>query len=107
MFVVWMASECFTSVRASNLLGTLLVPETFLLQQGDAIFFHSLTPSGEFDSNAFHTGCEVHSGVKWGATIWLHTDPFKRKLYFLWVYSNIMHMRHTWYSILMTLIVHS
>lgn len=50
------------------------------MQQGDALFFHSITPHGHFDVNAYHAGCEVHSGLKWGATIWIHTDPFKRKL---------------------------
>lgn len=47
------------------------------LRKGDALLFHSLDPQGNFDRQSFHMGCPVHSGVKWAATIWIHTDPFE------------------------------
>lgn len=47
--------------------------------QGDAMMFWSVSPSGREDSYSMHTGCPVLKGVKWTATKWIHSKPFRRK----------------------------
>jgi hypothetical protein len=46
------------------------------LGAGDALLFYSVKPDGTQDPKALHTGCPVVTGVKWTATIWIHTLPF-------------------------------
>ena len=46
-------------------------------KKGDALLFFSLTPDGHSDQASMHTGCPVVSGVKWTATKWIHTLPFR------------------------------
>jgi prolyl 4-hydroxylase len=46
-------------------------------RRGDALLFYSLNPDGTHDHAAMHTGCPVLKGVKWTATIWIHTKPFR------------------------------
>lgn len=48
----------------------------FRPKKGDALLFYSVKPDGEQDMKALHTGCPVVTGVKWTATIWIHTLPF-------------------------------
>jgi hypothetical protein len=48
--------------------------------QGDAFMFWSVHPDGKReDSWSMHTGCPVLKGVKWTATKWIHSRPFRRK----------------------------
>ena len=46
-------------------------------KKGDALLFYSMHPNGTMDSASLHTGCPVLKGVKWTATIWIHTAPFR------------------------------
>jgi len=46
-------------------------------RKGDALLFFSLLPNGQMDGAAMHTGCPVIKGVKWTATVWIHTKPFR------------------------------
>lgn len=42
--------------------------------------FWSMHPdSKREDSYSMHTGCPVLKGVKWTATKWIHSRPFRRK----------------------------
>eukprot|EP00887_Chlorella_sp_A99_P002710 scaffold6.g2710.t1 len=43
----------------------------------DALLFYSLKVDGSHDSASLHTGCPVLKGVKWTATKWIHTQPFR------------------------------
>lgn len=47
---------------------------------GDALLFYSLMPVGKEDSHSMHTGCPVTGGVKWTATKWIHTKPFRPEI---------------------------
>lgn len=48
--------------------------------QGDAFMFWSIHPDGhKEDPFSMHTGCPVLKGVKWTATKWIHSKPFRRK----------------------------
>ncbi|KAI3436521.1 hypothetical protein D9Q98_005938 [Chlorella vulgaris] len=49
-------------------------------KKGDALLFFSLKPDGVNDQYSLHTGCPVISGVKWTATKWIHTKPFRPNL---------------------------
>jgi prolyl 4-hydroxylase len=46
-------------------------------KKGDALLFYSLKLDGSSDPAAMHTGCPVIKGVKWTATKWIHTKPFR------------------------------
>ena len=46
-------------------------------RRGDALLFFSHRPDGAPDPAALHAGCPVIAGVKWTATIWVHTLPFR------------------------------
>ncbi len=46
-------------------------------RKGDALLFFSLKPDMASDMHAMHTGCPVIKGVKWTATKWIHTLPFR------------------------------
>lgn len=46
-------------------------------KRGDALLFFSLQPDLSTDMGALHTGCPVLEGVKWTATKWIHTAPFR------------------------------
>lgn len=46
-------------------------------KKGDAMVFFSLRPDMKLDDTSLHTGCPVISGIKWTATKWIHTDPFR------------------------------
>lgn len=48
-------------------------------KRGDALLFFSLNPDGSHDMAAMHTGCPVVKGVKWTATIWIHSLPFREE----------------------------
>lgn len=41
------------------------------------MLFYSLKPDGSMDGASLHTGCPVIRGVKWTATKWIHTLPFR------------------------------
>jgi prolyl 4-hydroxylase len=43
---------------------------------GDALLFHTTTPTGEVDWTALHGSCPTTRGDKWTATRWLHGAPF-------------------------------
>lgn len=49
-------------------------------KKGDALLFYSLKPDGTSDAYSLHTGCPIISGVKWTATKWIHTLPFRPHL---------------------------
>ncbi|PRW56157.1 Prolyl 4-hydroxylase subunit alpha-1 [Chlorella sorokiniana] len=49
-------------------------------KKGDALLFFSLKPDGKLDAASMHTGCPVVKGVKWTATKWIHTLPFRPNL---------------------------
>lgn len=49
-------------------------------RKGDALLFFSMRHDGSTDPAALHTGCPVVRGVKWTATIWIHTEPFRPHL---------------------------
>ena len=40
-------------------------------QKGDAVLFWNLTPQGKEDPGATHGGCDVLTGVKYSAPIWM------------------------------------
>lgn len=44
---------------------------------GMALLFYSLNLDGSSDSASLHTGCPILQGVKWTATKWIHTKPFR------------------------------
>ncbi|GMH38511.1 hypothetical protein BSKO_06395 [Bryopsis sp. KO-2023] len=47
-------------------------------KKGDALLFFSLTPNGDEDPHAEHSGCPVlNDAVKYTATAWIHTEPFR------------------------------
>ncbi|KAL3137205.1 hypothetical protein ABBQ32_006763 [Trebouxia sp. C0010 RCD-2024] len=46
-------------------------------QKGMALLFYSLNLDGSSDSASLHTGCPILQGVKWTATKWIHTKPFR------------------------------
>jgi len=46
-------------------------------KKGDALLFFSLKPDGSHERASMHTGCPVVRGVKWTATIWIHTKQFR------------------------------
>lgn len=55
-------------------------PHVLCLWQGDAFMFWSIHPDGKReDSWSMHTGCPVLKGVKWTATKWIHSRPFRRE----------------------------
>lgn len=49
-------------------------------KKGDAMVFFSLRPDSTLDDASLHTGCPVIRGVKWTATKWIHTEPFRPAL---------------------------
>ncbi|KAL4440709.1 hypothetical protein ABPG77_000418 [Micractinium sp. CCAP 211/92] len=49
-------------------------------KKGDAMVFFSLKPDSTMDDASLHTGCPVIKGVKWTATKWIHTEPFRPAL---------------------------
>lgn len=42
-----------------------------------ALLFYSLDLDGGSDQASLHTGCPIIEGVKWTATKWIHTSPFR------------------------------
>lgn len=42
-----------------------------------ALLFYSLDLEGSQDPSSLHTGCPIIQGVKWTATKWIHTSPFR------------------------------
>ena len=46
-----------------------------------ALLFFSLNLDGSSDDAALHTGCPILQGVKWTATKWIHTKPFRPELF--------------------------
>lgn len=46
-------------------------------RKGDALLFYTFNPDGTEDHSALHTGCPVLKGVKWTATVWVHSEPFR------------------------------
>jgi prolyl 4-hydroxylase len=46
-------------------------------KKGDALLFWSAKPDGSHDEMSLHTGCPVISGIKWTATFWIHSAPFR------------------------------
>ncbi|GMH44285.1 hypothetical protein BSKO_12219 [Bryopsis sp. KO-2023] len=46
-------------------------------KKGDAMLFYSLDDEGEFDEMSRHMGCPVEKGIKWTATVWSHTIPWR------------------------------
>lgn len=45
---------------------------------GDALLFWSIKPDGHtLDVASMHTGCPIIRGVKWTATKWIHSKPFR------------------------------
>lgn len=42
-----------------------------------ALLFYSLNLDGSNDQASLHTGCPIIQGVKWTATKWIHTKPFR------------------------------
>jgi prolyl 4-hydroxylase len=46
-------------------------------KKGDALLFYSAKPDGSHDEASLHTGCPVISGIKWTATFWIHSGPFR------------------------------
>ena len=49
-------------------------------KHGDALLFFSLKSDLTMDDAALHRGCPVIKGVKWTATKWIHTAPFRPEL---------------------------
>ncbi|GFR41348.1 hypothetical protein Agub_g1961 [Astrephomene gubernaculifera] len=50
----------------------------FKPRRGDALLFWSVLPDGRHeDPLSEHEGCPVVRGVKWTATVWVHTQPFR------------------------------
>ncbi|GIL43477.1 hypothetical protein Vafri_949 [Volvox africanus] len=50
----------------------------FKPRRGDALLFWSVQPDGRTeDPLSEHEGCPVIRGVKWTATVWVHTLPFR------------------------------
>ncbi|PSC72823.1 Prolyl 4-hydroxylase subunit alpha-1 [Micractinium conductrix] len=49
-------------------------------KKGDAMVFFSLKPDSKLDDASLHTGCPVIKGIKWTATKWIHTEPFRPNL---------------------------
>ena len=47
------------------------------LLAGMALLFYSLNLDGTSDQASLHTGCPIIQGVKWTATKWIHTKPFR------------------------------
>ena len=45
-----------------------------------ALLFYSLNLDGTNDGASLHTGCPILQGVKWTATKWIHTKPFRPEL---------------------------
>ena len=43
---------------------------------GDAVLFWNLSPDGKEDSGATHGSCDVITGVKFSAPIWMRQAPF-------------------------------
>jgi len=46
-------------------------------KRGDALLFFSLNSDQTMDDASLHAGCPVIEGVKWTATKWIHTAPFR------------------------------
>lgn len=46
-------------------------------KRGDALLFFSLNSDLTMDDTSLHAGCPVIEGVKWTATKWIHTSPFR------------------------------
>ena len=44
---------------------------------GMALLFYSMHLDGSNDPASLHTGCPILDGVKWTATKWIHTRPFR------------------------------
>lgn len=42
-----------------------------------ALLFYSLNLDGSNDHASLHKGCPIIQGVKWTATKWIHTKPFR------------------------------
>lgn len=53
----------------------------FKPRRNDALLFYSLSPDGSQDPASLHTGCPVVKGIKWTATKWIHTKPFRESGY--------------------------
>lgn len=49
----------------------------FRPKAGDALLFYSIKPDGTHDPASLHTGCPVVDGVKWTATVWVHSQPYR------------------------------
>ncbi|MEW5317239.1 MAG: hypothetical protein WDW38_008556 [Sanguina aurantia] len=50
----------------------------FRPRRGDALLFWSTHPDGKTeDPFSEHEGCPVEAGVKWTATVWVHSVPFR------------------------------
>jgi len=47
------------------------------LLAGMALLFYSLNLDGTNAQASLHTGCPIIQGVKWTATKWIHTKPFR------------------------------
>lgn len=54
-----------------------LWPICALWHAGMALLFYSLDLDGGSDQASLHTGCPIIQGVKWTATKWIHTSPFR------------------------------
>jgi len=46
-------------------------------KKGDAIFFHSMKPGGEFEERSMHGACPVIQGEKWSMTKWIHSGHYR------------------------------
>eukprot|EP01062_Namystynia_karyoxenos_P050798 TRINITY_DN39664_c0_g1_i1.p1 TRINITY_DN39664_c0_g1~~TRINITY_DN39664_c0_g1_i1.p1 ORF type:complete len:513 (+),score=103.93 TRINITY_DN39664_c0_g1_i1:79-1539(+) len=46
-------------------------------RRGGAILFYNMRPDLSLDPLAFHAGCDVERGVKWGATVWFRIPVSK------------------------------
>ncbi|GAX75294.1 hypothetical protein CEUSTIGMA_g2739.t1 [Chlamydomonas eustigma] len=49
----------------------------FKPKMGDAMLFYSINADGTHDPHSMHTGCPVIKGVKWTATVWVHSMPYR------------------------------
>ena len=51
------------------------IQTSFIPETGKAILFWSVI-NGELIKDSMHKGCEIISGEKWIANIWIHSEPF-------------------------------